>query len=183
MEFEVLPKGVYIAEPLSDYVALDIETTGLSPTANAILELAAVKVEGDEIVDRFQQLVNPGVPIPYFISQFTGITNRMVAKAPSIGEALPAFLAFVGDGPVLGHNVSFDLGFIRENCRLVLGRPFLNDYADTMRVSRRLFREERHHRLGDLVCRFGIGDTVEHRALSDAVQTHWCYQYMKSVVL
>lgn len=175
-------KGSYLSELYESYVALDLETTGLSPAGCAIIEMAAVRVEDNRIVDKFQMLVNPGCKINSFITQLTGITNRMLEKEPPIEDTLPLFLDFIGDSVILGHNVCFDLGFICENCRRVLEKPFPNDYIDTMRLSRKLFKEERHHRLGDLVCRFGIGESVEHRALSDAIQTHECYQYMKGYI-
>ena len=79
---------------------------------------------------------------------------------------------------VLGQNVRFDISFIGEACRRLWGRYFTNDYLDTLRISRLLFREHRHHTLADQVQRFGIGESVEHRALADAEQTFRCYEYM-----
>lgn len=123
-------------------------------------------------------LINPNMPISSFIQGYTGITNEMVQDAPAIQVALPVFLQFAGDFPIIGHNVNFDINFIYENCMRTAQNPFCNNFLDTMRLSRKLFPQYRHHRLIDLVTRFGIGRTVEHRALGDAYQAHACYQYM-----
>lgn len=124
-------------------------------------------------------LVNPGYEIDDFITELTGITNGMLASAPTIADVLPGFLTFVSDSVVIGHNVNFDINFIYDTCSSVLNKSFSNDFIDTMRLSRRLFPQEHHHRLCDLIERFGIGDAVEHRALADVEQTHRCYLYMK----
>jgi DNA polymerase-3 subunit epsilon len=162
-----------------DYVVVDLETTGLSPCSDAIIEFGAVRVCGGELADAFSQLVSPGFPVSSFITGLTGISNRMLADAPTLSQVLPEFLRFVGDTPVVGHNVSFDLGFLNAACRRVLGTGFPNDYADTMRLSRRLFPEYRHHRLCDLTERFCIDAPESHRALADVLQTRGCYEYMR----
>ena len=161
------------------YVALDIETTGLDPALEQILELAAVRVENGEITERFSQLIRPTKPISPFITQLTGIDDRMVANAPSIEVVLPEFLAFLEDDLLLGHNTAFDLRFIRYHSMVVLKRKVCNPYTDTLRISRLLFPNLSNHKLSTLIQTFGVGDTVEHRALSDAVQTARCYEYMK----
>ncbi|HWQ58381.1 MAG TPA: exonuclease domain-containing protein [Clostridia bacterium] len=163
-----------------DYTALDVETTGLDAKWNAIIEFGAIRVRGGCIDERFSALVNPGYLLDPFITELTGITDDMLAFAPGIGEVLPGFLDFVGDDLVVGHNVMFDIGFISSACLAVLSKPFCNDFTDTMRLSRRLFPQHAHHRLTDLVERFGVGDAVEHRALADAAQTVDCYEYMKA---
>jgi len=161
------------------YVALDIETTGLDPAQEQILELAAARVENGEITERFSRLIRPTKPISPFITQLTGIDDRMVADAPSIDIVLPEFLAFLEDDLLLGHNTAFDLRFIRYHSMVVLKRKVCNPYTDTLRISRRLFPDLPNHKLSTLIQAFGVGDTVEHRALSDAVQTAKCYEYMK----
>ena len=161
------------------YVALDIETTGLNPAQEQILELAAVRVENRKITERFSQLIRPTKSISPFITQLTGIDDRMVADAPPIGAVLPGFLTFLGDDLILGHNTAFDLRFIRYHSMAVMKRKVCNPYTDTLRISRRLFPDLPNHKLSTLIQVFGVGDTVEHRALSDAVQTAKCYEYMK----
>ena len=174
---EVPAKSILISAPR--YVALDIETTGLDPAQEQILELAAVRVENGEIIERFSQLIRPTKPISAFITQLTGIDDAMVADAPPIEEVLPEFLAFLEDDLLLGHNTAFDLRFIRYHSMVVLKRKVCNPYTDTLRISRLLFPDLPNHKLSTLIQAFGVGDTVEHRALSDAVQTAKCYEYMK----
>lgn len=194
-----------LTEPPLDYVALDLETTGFYPNSCRITEIGAVRVRGGVVTDRFSQLVNPLTAIPAQITRLTGITDAMVEDCPAIEEALPAFLAWLGDGcktgdsasmtgdkaddsgwvgeTIVGHNVTFDLRFLDHAARRVLGRPFACDSIDAMRLSRTLYPGERRHRLADLIVRFGIADTEEHRALSDALQTHQCLEWMRTHAL
>lgn len=176
-------KGRSLSALADKYVAVDIETTGLDCRGSGIIELAAVRMEHGEVTGSFSTFVDPGHPISYFITNLTGITNAMLKGAPDIATALPYFLDFVGSNIVVGHNVNFDINFIYDNCVRHLGCPFPNDFIDTMRLSRMLFGEHRHHRLCDLIERFCICDTVAHRALSDAMQTGLCYEYMKRYIV
>lgn len=161
------------------YVVLDIETTGLSPTQNEIIEFAAVKVEYGYVTDSYSVLIKPGNRIPYFITELTGISNEDVKDAPPIEDVLPKIIEFIGDNVVVGHNVSFDIGFLKENYNRCLALPFLNERADTMYISRRLFPGVKHHRLCDLEKRFGLRNERAHRALSDVYLTLEAYEYMK----
>lgn len=175
------PRGRDLMRFVPDYVAVDLETTGLDPRRDAIIEFGAARVCGGCIDERFSVLVNPSRPLDPFITRLTGITDHMLRGAPAIDEVLPAFLEFAGEDVILGHNVRFDLGFLYAACERV-ARPFPNDFTDTMRLSRRLFPGYAHHRLSDLVARFGLGDAVEHRALADVIQTIDCYEHMKTYV-
>ncbi|MDU2403278.1 MAG: 3'-5' exonuclease, partial [Bifidobacterium longum] len=149
----------------TDYVALDLETTGFYPNSCAITEIGAVRVREGHIVDQFQQLVNPLRPIPRQITTLTGITDAMVADLDPIGEVLPRFIAWLAAPaagpavePIVGHNVSFDLRFLDYNTRHIAGCGFACADYDTMQISRALFPAQRHHRLADLIVRFGIAD-------------------------
>lgn len=199
----------------SDYVALDLETTGFYPNSCAITEIGAVRVRDRRIVDRFQRLVNPLRPIPAAVVKLTGITDDMVAGLDPIDQVLPEFIAWLaqGDGdegaenandegnasgdaasatpaasgvavaePLIGHNIRFDLSFLDWNARKVLDGPFSCVDFDTMQISRALFARERHHRLLDLIQRFDIAENEEHRALSDAIQTQQCFEWMRKYV-
>ncbi|MDR2513774.1 MAG: exonuclease [Christensenellaceae bacterium] len=172
-------KGRSLLEALSSYVVLDLETTGLDPRWDSIIEIAAVRVQDGKITDQFQTLVNPGFEVDNFIIELTGITNEMLSSAPSVEDVLPRFVEFVGDSVVIGHNVNFDVNFIYDDCKRIMSVPFANDFIDTMRVSRRLYKEYSNHTLSDLLERFSIGGNVEHRALSDVLKTNACYVYMK----
>ena len=172
-------KGKSLLDALENYVVLDLETTGLDPHWDSIIEIAAARVEGGVIVDSFQSLINPKFEIDEFITELTGITNDMLSTAPLLPDVLPRFVEFVGSAVIVGHNVNFDINFLYDKCTDLLQSAFVNNFIDTMRVSRRLFKEEAHHRLSDLIKRFGSGDDVEHRAWPDVLHTFHCYEYMK----
>lgn len=186
LQFNATPvrehKGKSLIETIDNYVVLDLETTGLDPQYDTIIEIGIVRIRQGDIVDRFQTLVNPGFSIDPFITELTGITNEMLSCAPSLRETLPVAIDFMGNDIVVAHNANFDVNFIYESCCDLNLQPFTNNFIDTMRLSRRLFPEFPHHRLSDLVQRFEIADTVEHRAIKDATQTYGCYEHLKHYV-
>lgn len=160
-------KGKSLVTFPADYVVLDIETTGLDTRYDSIIELSAVKVSGDTVLDTFTTLINPQRPLDEFIVAFTGITDAMLEDAPVIDEALNGFIEFVGDSVIVGHNVNFDINFIYDNYKRITSKDFTNDFVDTLRLARFILKDLGHHRLGDLVDYFNLGYTVEHRGLSD----------------
>lgn len=163
-----------LGSPLHEvtFVVVDLETTGGSPTTCGITEVGAVKLRGGECLDTFQTLVNPGLPIPPQITVITGITQAMVIPAPPIDEVLPALLEFIGGAIVVGHNVRFDLSFLREALQAT-DRPRLDNRSiDTYALARRLVRDEVPNlKLGTLASRFRLSHTPTHRALDDALAT------------
>lgn len=175
---ERINKGQSLIAFIDDYVAVDLETTGLDPRFDAIIEIAAVKVAGGKPVDSFATLVKPPFEVDEFITELTGITNDMLAHAPAIEAVLPSFLEFVGDGVVVGHNANFDINFLYDEAQR-RGWCFQNNFVDTMRLSRRLFKDFESHKLATLVKNFGISVHPEHRALADAEAALGCYEYMK----
>ncbi|MDE3089043.1 MAG: 3'-5' exonuclease, partial [Chloroflexota bacterium] len=94
------------------YVALDLETTGLQSERDAIVEIGAVKFRGDDVLDTWSSLVNPQRPLPHKIERLTGISQSQVDRAPSLHSILPALMRFVGESPLVGHNIKFDLSFL-----------------------------------------------------------------------
>lgn len=166
-----------------DYIALDLETTGLSAQRDRITEIGAVKIRDGRIADRYAQLVNPGVLISPRITQITGITNAMVEHQPPIEDVLEDFIDFIGDDMIIGHNVRFDMGFLveAEHRTLQFVSNFRRPTLDTMTIDKRLFPTERH-RLVDLIRRYGIADAEEHRALSDATQTYQCLEWQRRYI-
>ena len=163
-----------LGTPLSDvtFVVLDLETTGGSPSANAITEIGALKFRGGECVGTFQTLVNPGVRLPREIVYLTGITEAMVGPAPIIEAVLPTFVEFIGDSVIVGHNVRFDLGFLRENLKRMGYRPLANRFVDTCSLARRLVRDEVPNcKLGTLARHFRTSADPCHRAFDDAAAT------------
>ena len=158
-------KGQILAE--STFVVFDLETTGFSPANDRIIEIGAVKVENGEITDRFSTFVNPGRPIPPRIEEVTNINDDMVKDARGIEEILPEFLEFSGDAVVVGHNVSFDAGFIEQNCR---EQGIEADFTtiDTVGLSRHYFPLQSNHRLDTLAKTLGVPLDGHHRAVNDA---------------
>ena len=154
------------------FCVLDLETTGGSAESCGITEIGAVKVRGGECLGTFQTLVNPGAAIPPEITVLTGITESMVLPAPRIETVLPSLLEFVGSSVVVGHNVRFDLGFLRAALERA-GRPRLaNRWIDTCALARRLVRDEVPNcRLGTLASRLRLDHRPTHRALDDALAT------------
>lgn len=155
------------------FVVVDLETTGGSPRSCAITEIGAVKVRGGEVIGEFQTLVNPGEAIPVFISLLTGITDTMVASAPRLGTALPAFMDFAAGSILVAHNAGFDTGFLKAGCH-ALGIPWPGfPVIDTVLLARHLVpRDEApNRRLGTLAGLFGAQTTPDHRALHDARAT------------
>jgi len=151
-------------------IALDLETTGLNPEADRIIEIGAVRFRGDRIEDEFQTLINPGQRVPPFITRLTGITDSMLRGAPSIQEVLPELVDFIGDAPVLGHNVGFDLGFLQR-----YGALRDNDPLDTYEMAAVLIPNAGRYSLGALGQALGIPLPATHRALDDARVTHRVY--------
>lgn len=151
---------------------IDFETTGLAPKDGArATEIAAVIVQDNKIVGRYQSLMNAGVIVPPFITELTGITNSMVRSAPPSSQVIQEILDFLGPLPVVAHNASFDQKFFQHEC-LLAGKAPSNQFACSMLVSRRLFPTSPNHKLDTLVRTLSITRTGDfHRALSDAEMT------------
>lgn len=173
-------KGNSLIEFPDDYIVLDLETTGLSPVYNEIIEVGAIKIRDGKIADQFNAFCKPENPIPYFITDLTGITNEMVKDAPSIKTVLKQVEDFVGEEIIVGHNVNFDINFIYEKNVEHFGKPFTNNFIDTMRISRKLYPELPHHRLSDLTKHLHIKQEGAHRAVDDCISTFKCFEIMKS---
>ena len=153
-------------------VVLDFETTGLSPDyGDRAIEVGAVLIENNQIVDRFQSLMNPGRRISNFIENYTGITNSMLSGAPSIAEVMQKFASFMGQHHLVAHNAGFDRRFLdAELHRINTQRK--QEFACSMLASRRIYPEAPGHSLETLV-RYKKLKTngVHHRALADAEMT------------
>lgn len=156
-----------IAFPTS-FTVIDIETTGLDPKYDEIIELSAVKVHNGEVVDEYSTLVKPPYDASEFITELTGITNAELQYAPELSQVLSEYMTFLGDDIIVGHNVNFDINFLYDKYQDASSQDFSNDFVDTLRLGRFLLRSLPHHRLIDLVEHYSIGDSVEHRGLSDA---------------
>ena len=165
-----------IGRPLRDitFCVVDLETTGGSPQQGCMItEIGAVKVRGGEVLGEFQTLVNPHTEIPAFIAVLTGISNSMVADAPPIESALPAFLEFAAGCVLVAHNAPFDVGFLKHFAALQ-ERPWpAFEVVDTAKVARRVITRDDapNCKLSSLARAFHSSTTPNHRALSDARAT------------
>lgn len=174
-------KGKRILSDIHDYTVIDLETTGKNINTCEIIELAAVKVENDEIVGRYSQLVQPSEPVSAETTCITGITNEMLVDSPRIEEVIEEFLDFIGDDIILGHNIcSFDSNIIYDVCE-GLGLPhFSNTMLDTLIYVRHCNIDTPNDKLTTLTKYFNIEHSEAHRALADCIANHECYQRLKS---
>ncbi len=159
---------------MGDYsvVVLDFETTGLSPDyGDRAIEIGAVLVRSNQIVDRFQRLMNPGKRISLFIQDYTGITNAMLKKAPPIDEVMAEFSNFMAGHHLVAHNANFDRRFLDAELQRI-GKRRSREFACSMLASRRIYPDAPSHNLEALVRYTNIAtDGTFHRALADAEMT------------
>ena len=149
------------------YVVFDIETTGFSAVTDRIIEIGAVKVEDGKITDKFSTFVNPKRPIPFRITELTGITDEMVIGSPDIETILPQFIEFIGAAVLVAHNASFDVGFIEQNCkRQKIEADFT--YVDTVALARVLLPALNRFKLDTVAKALNISLENHHRAVDDA---------------
>ena len=148
------------------FVAIDLETTGLDPKRDKIIEVGAVKFRGDQELDRYSSLVNPGRRLSQFITSLTGISQRDVDSAPKWNQVAPDLKQFLGDLPVVGHNVGFDTGFLRSNGVFPTGPAF-----DTLDLAWVVLPSEPSYGLARLAQKISSDHETPHRALSDALVT------------
>ena len=166
---------------LNSFIVLDFETTGLSPNVGArTTEVSAVLVENGRMTDRYQSLMNPGVRIPSFIQDLTGITNQMISKAPNNAKVMKELHQFIGKTPLVAHNASFDKKFLDAELELV-GLKAPQPMACSLLVARRVYQKAPNHKLGTLVKYKNIETNgVFHRALADAEMTARLWLCMKA---
>lgn len=174
-------KGTLINKYTPDYVIFDLETTGISPNYDEVIEISALKVKGGEVVDEFNTLVNPGRKIPFGATKVNGITNAMVAEAPAFSHVLAEFLDFAEELVLVGHNIArFDMKFIWRDAEQYFGEIPQNNYVDTLQVARKHLPKMDHHRLVDLAEYYGISSEGAHRALNDCYMNQKVYECMVS---
>lgn len=175
-------KGNSIIDFPDDYTVIDLETTGFSPQYDEIIELGAIKVKSNEIVDTFSKLIRPNIALTPFIQELTGITEELLRYAASLDNVIDEFIKFIGDDIVVGHNVSFDINFIYDNLLKLRGTYFTNDFVNTLRISKKINKKLRHHSLCDLALFYNIQPTDEHRSLADCVTTYNLFNVLKQKV-
>lgn len=177
-------KGTRLSLYTKDYVVFDLETTGLSPETDEIIEISGIRVRNGKAVEEFSTLVNPGRAIPYAATRINGITDKMVQDAPALKDALEEFLAFAGEDILVGHNIhTFDMLFLYHGAARVLKRTVPNDYVDTLYLARGAMPGLYRYRLTDLATHFGIDTKGAHRALKDCIMNQQCYECMGKLLM
>ena len=152
----------------AEFVAFDIECTGLSAERDRITEIGAVRIGPEGERARFNTFVDPGMPIPDEVVRLTGITDAMVAGAPKEAEALRAFLDFCGDLPLVAHNADFDVGFMAAAAARC-GTPFEPVYLDTLVLAQTLMPHMKNHKLDSVSNALSLPEFNHHRASDDAL--------------
>ncbi len=163
---------------IKSFVALDLETTGLDPANDRILEIGAVKVIDGRETDVYSVLVDPGRQVTERITELTGITNEMAAGGMEYTAAVAKLVEFCGDLPILGHNVLFDYSFVKRatvNQKLV----FEKQGVDTLKIARKLLPELPHRTLEYLCSYYCIGEETHHRATEDARSAICLYERLR----
>ena len=153
------------------FVVFDLETMGLNSHEHEIIEIGAVKLQGNRIIDRYSQLVNPQKAIPKKIQELTNITQDMVDNMPTIEEVLPKFMEFVGDATMVAHNAAFDMGFIRRDVKRILGYDYTPAVIDTLQMARDLYPDLKSFGLKNLNKVLGLSLESHHRAVDDSQAT------------
>lgn len=163
---------------MNEYVALDLETTGLEAKKDRIIEIGAVKVKDGVVTEEYGTLINPRMEIPERITALTGISSEMTEGMPYIEEALRHLTEFCENLPLLGHNIMFDYGFLKHNA-VNLGMTFEKEGLDTLKIARTLLPQLPSRSLQNLRAYYQIEQEEAHRALEDAKTTYRLYERLK----
>lgn len=163
----------------NSYIAIDLETTGLDPKCDKVIEIGAVRVVDGQITEEFSSFVNPRRKLENYTTRLTGITDEMLTNAPDIEELIETVVLFCGELPILGHHVIFDYSFLKRaavNKRL----EFEKNGIDTLTICRKFMPECEKKNLMSAIAYYGIEPETAHRALTDARMAHFLYQTVKS---
>lgn len=155
---------------LKTYISIDLETTGLNPKRDKIIEIGALKVEDGNVTDTFETFVNPERKLEERIIELTGIRDTDLEEAPCIEEVFPRLCEFLRDFPLLGHSVFFDYSFLKK-AAVNLDIPFEKQAVDTLKIARKYLPDLEHRSL-DYLCEYYKIPHHAHRALADATATH-----------
>lgn len=189
----VRKKGNSLIEIPSSFTVIDIETTGLDPRYDEIIEIGAIKIENGKIIDTFESLIKPNGSYYYddedneifeyvndFITNLTGITNEMLETAPEIVDVLPKFIDFIKDDILIGHNVNFDINFLYDVLEDNLEYILTNNFVDLMRLARKVYPDYKNHKLITIATNLKINTDNSHRALKDCLITYKCFQELSN---
>ncbi|MBQ4522149.1 MAG: 3'-5' exoribonuclease [Lachnospiraceae bacterium] len=163
---------------MDTFIVYDLETTGIHPVKNEIIEIGAIKVCKGMVADTYSCLINPHISLPREIIALTGITQEMVEGGLEKREAIQGFLDFASEDTVLGHNISFDYKFMKAAADSLF-LPFEKKTLDTLKIARKHLKDLPDRKLGTLCSHYGYVNEHAHRALDDAMATYHVYQKMK----
>lgn len=176
-------KGKSILDFPNRFVVIDIETTGLDPRYDDIIELSALRVIDGEIEEEFSELINIGYDVSGFITEYTGISNKMLKRAETIDKVLPRFLTFVGEDSLVGYNVHFDVNFIYDNTLKCFNKYFSNNIIDVMRLAKNLVKDSKNHKLQTIAEYLNVDFDKLHRGIIDCKVTLECYKELRKLVI
>ena len=163
-------------------IILDVETTGLDPQKEKILEFAGIKLQNGEIIDEFETLINPEQHIRHSSIAIHGITEDMVQDAPTTAEIMPKIFEFIGNHPIVAHNAIFDYSFLNETHISLYQTPFENSYIDSQQMFKDICPDEKSHGLNTLMERFHIEPQgTKHRAMADAKGLALAYPHLEKL--
>lgn len=175
-------KGKSLIELPENFTLIDIETTGLSPYWDEIIEIGAIKCVNCAPVSTYTTLIKPHTPIDEFTEELTGITNEMLENERDISEILPEFIEFIGSDILIAHNAHFDINFLYDAFEKI-DISFSSNFVDTLKLSRLARKDEEHHTLEDLCKRYNIVNEESHRSMSDCYATLDCYKHLKNDII
>lgn len=161
---------------VNSYISIDLETTGLNPKIDKIMEIGAVKVIDGVVTEEFTTFVNPGRRLEERVIELTGIDDSMLEGAPAVDEVLPRLLTFLEELPLLGHRILFDYSFLKK---AAVNQKFIfeKNGIDTLKIARR-YLPALEHRTLEYLCEYYQIPHNAHRALGDALATHQLYQIL-----
>lgn len=159
---------------INNFIALDTETTGIRSATDRIIEVGMAKVVNGEVVEKYDELFNPGFHLPWEITNLTGIRDRDLKDCPGIAEKMQGILEFIGDYPILGHNISFDYRFLKKEAK-VAGYRYEGTCIDTFKIAKRVLPTGQGKKLTELCEYFDIDPGHSHRAYDDAVSAMKLY--------
>ena len=158
-----------------NYVIVDLETTGLSPLKNEIIEIGAIKVENGEIVDTMDIFIKPKTPVSKFITRLTGITNEMLEDGFDIQDGMSKFVEFSKGYTLMAHNARFDMSFLNSSMNNCFNQNLENECLDTLKISKELVKGLSSYKLESLANYFNVDYTGAHRAIKDCEITFDVY--------
>ncbi len=162
-------------------IVLDVETTGLDYTKERMIEFAAVRLENGKIKDKYETLINPKQHIRKSSMAVHGITQEMVADAPTEDEVMPKILEFIGDYPIVAHNAIFDYNFINEASKRLYNKPITNTRIDSQMLFKEVYPDLESHGLENLMNKFDVKFDTRHRAMADTIGLAQAYPKLKKL--